>query len=515
LALNKIRAAVSAVVLALFAALFLGGESVSLFLSKILPPFQIVPALMKALTEPDTLFLSGLAVVMILSLIFGRVYCSFLCPLGGMQDIFIALSRAAGWRRRRVYRKPANVLRYAVLAATAVAFTLGSLFLLILLDPYSLAGRMLTDLIAPAVAWLVNMAIQALKPFHIYFFSKETAYVPLTVLAASAGFFVLIMMLSLRYGRLYCNTVCPVGAFLGLLSRAALFQWTIDKTACTACRRCERICKADCIDAAAGAIDQSRCVGCFNCLSACRKGAIHYRPAWGRTEQPAVWSPARRGFLIASLAALASVFAALPAGVRNLFGAVHPARPLPVTPPGSVGTAHFTKACTACHLCVSVCPTQVLTPSVGNRGLPVFMQPVMDYGTGYCDYECNACGRVCPTGAILPLTLQDKKRLQIGLAELNEDECVVYKNKKNCGACGEVCPTGAIVFKEKDHILYPEVEDRHCTGCGACELACPTTPKSIIVKPHALHKEAQPSPPKARPLQPGRSAPPKDQGFPF
>jgi ferredoxin len=118
------------------------------------------------------------------------------------------------------------------------------------------------------------------------------------------------------------------------------------------------------------------------------------------------------------------------------------------------------------------------------------MQPLMDFEKSFCDYECNACGKVCPTGAILPLKLEDKKLVQIGKAQLFEDICVVYVDHNNCGACGEVCPTHAISFIDKNNILYPKVDTKHCIGCGACQLVCPTTPKAIIVEPNEVHQTA-------------------------
>jgi ferredoxin len=163
----------------------------------------------------------------------------------------------------------------------------------------------------------------------------------------------------------------------------------------------------------------------------------------------------------------------------------------PVTPPGSLNTTHFTQACTSCSLCVSACPTQVLTPTFMDFGIAGLMQPKMNYEKSYCDYECDVCSTVCPTGAIMPLSLDEKKLTQIGEAKLLEDICVVYVNHNNCGACGEVCPTHAIRFVDKENILYPEIDKQYCIGCGACQLACPTTPRSIVVHALPVHKKAE------------------------
>jgi ferredoxin len=199
-------------------------------------------------------------------------------------------------------------------------------------------------------------------------------------------------------------------------------------------------------------------------------------------------------------------------GLRNLLGSAHASPSQPITPPGSVGLNHFTQACTACHLCVSACPTKVITPSFLGYGISGLLQPHMNYEKSSCDYECNVCGRVCPTGAILPLPLIEKKFTQIGTVELLKDKCVVYVNKTNCGACGEVCPTHTISFIDKENILYPEVDTQYCIGCGACEKACPTAPKSIVVRPNPVHKKAAKYVRKEIPVR-QKKAPDKD--FPF
>ncbi|MBN1664642.1 MAG: 4Fe-4S dicluster domain-containing protein, partial [Deltaproteobacteria bacterium] len=485
------------------------------FLSSVLPPFQFVPALIRVITAPEALFVFGLAAILVVSLVFGRVYCSFLCPLGSLQDIFIVLSRRVGLRRKHSFRKPANILRYAILAATTATAAFGSMIFLIFLDPYSLTGRFIAHLVEPVFVRTTNAGIQALKHADVYFFAKETAFIPMSVLAVTLAFFMVVLILSLKYGRLYCNTVCPVGTFLGILSRVSLFKLAIDGTGCNQCGRCEMICKAGCIDAASGSIDESRCVGCFDCLDVCPKAVIRYATPWRKAAAGDEWSPARRGFLAAAVAGAGALFFAFLAGVRNIFGAAAHAgsvQNLPVTAPGSIDLAHFKSACTACHLCVSACPTHVLTPSVWNFGMPVFMQPVLDFEKSFCEYGCNVCGRVCPTGAILPLALEEKQLIQIGEAKLLEDKCVVYVDGNNCGACGEVCPTHAIAFTDKENVLYPRVEAQYCTGCGACQLVCPTAPKAIVVLPNAVHKKAERYMPEAAPEKKSRSA---DEGFPF
>jgi ferredoxin len=380
-----------------------------------------------------------------------------------------------------------------------------------LLDPFSFFGRTVTHLLQPLTVWIFNASSDILKHFGVYAFVKKLHYIPLSVLAATFVFILLLLIMSLRQGRLYCNTICPVGALLGMISRVAFFQLAINRTDCNACGRCESVCKAGCIDMAKAQIDQDRCVSCFNCLDACPQSLISYRPFSGGAG-PHEWSPARRGFLIGSAAAAGSIFWLTNSALYSLIGADRKENTLPVTPPGSAGLQHFTATCTACHLCVAACPTKVITPAFLEYGIAGLMQPMMNYRESYCDYECNTCGKVCPTGAIKLLLLPEKKFVQIGISELIKDKCVVYVNDENCGACGEVCPTHTISFVNKNDILYPETDNQYCIGCGACEKACPTTPKSIIVKSNPIHKKAVKF---VAPITDIKSRKQSDKDFPF
>jgi len=512
LTLITFRKVLSGLFFLLFLMLFAGGERLSAILSGILPPFQFVPALLRTLAQPAALFAAGLIGIVVLTLIFGRVYCSFLCPLGALQDLLIAASRKIGLRPRHAYRPPNNLLRYAILAVAAGALVAGFQSAVSLLDPFAWWGRLVTDFVLPLLTGSYNLAILAGKPFDLYLHPRQTPFITPPALALSAAFLALIVYLALTRGRLYCNTVCPVGAFLGLLARFSLFRFAAEKNACTECARCAEVCKAGCIDPQNAAIDMSRCVACFNCLDACARTTIRYRP-----QIPAVrfedWSPARRRVVLGGFAGGLALTLASFAGLRQMLRIPSAKAQTPVTPPGSGNLARFTSRCCACSLCVAACPTAVLAPSFADYGTGALLQPKLNYEQSYCDYECNVCGRVCPTGAIADLALAEKKLIAIGEAKLLEDICVVYVNKTNCGACGEVCPTHAMRFEDRENILYPEVDQRYCIGCGACQLACPTTPRSIVVEPHKTHKRAEKYPEPAR-----RPAPPptaSGDDFPF
>ncbi|HQL00133.1 MAG TPA: 4Fe-4S dicluster domain-containing protein [Smithellaceae bacterium] len=507
----RIRQVFSILVFLLFALLFLLPERFIHSGLHGLVAFQFVPALIRTLSEPEALFAAGVVFVLLITLCFGRVYCSFLCPLGTLQDILSRLSARMGARRTYRYRPPRNILRYGLLAITAISASAGAMTLIAALDPFSLTGRLFKHLVHPPLAWVYNTATGLLKPFDIYRHPLDTAFVPLSVAVFTGLFLAGVAYLAARHGRLYCNTLCPVGAFLGLLGRLSLFRLRLNPSGCRECARCEDVCKAGCLDARSASIDESRCVRCFNCLQACSKNTIRFRPVRRPGAGP-VWSPSRRALIASLAAALTTGTAAISFSLRQPLAAATTPKTLPVTPPGSTGFAAFTHLCTACSLCISVCPTKVLTPSFMDYGPAGFLQPKMNYEKSFCDFECTLCGRVCPTGAIGNLAPEDKKLTKIGEAKLLDDLCVVYVDHNNCGACGEVCPTGAIRFVEKETILYPEVDAKFCIGCGACELVCPTRPRSIVVDALAVHTRAEKNISPPTPKRPGGLP---DEGFPF
>jgi len=460
---------------------------------------QFIPSVLNFMSIP-ALAASGFIIVLLLTLLTGRTYCSFLCPLGIYQD---AVSRAGGKVRRKNrrfgFKKPHTILRHVILAITLVVMLAGSVFLISLLDPYSIYGRFATYFIEPAVVFVNNIIASVLASFDNYtLFKVDFNRIPAIAYIIPLLLLGLVTYLSFTRGRLYCNTVCPVGTFLGLISRVSVLRIKIDHTTCTRCGRCAVSCKASCIDFRNEDVDLSRCVSCFNCIDSCPDNAISYGFAGSGKSHTVPFEPDRdkRGFIAGMLAFFASIPAITrgqDAPVPEKESTVPEDRSYPVCPPGGLSIRHFNDYCTACSLCVSACPNDVIIPSVREYGLAGIMQPRMDYHKGFCNFECIRCTEVCPSGALMPLTLEAKKLTQIGKVTFIKENCIVETEKTDCGACSEHCPTKAVdMVPYIDNLVIPEVNNEICVGCGACEYACPTKPyKAIFVDGNAVHQDAK------------------------
>ena len=369
---------------------------------------QFLPALL-------ALNVGVVLLLVVLTLLFGRVYCSVICPLGVFQDV---ISRFAGKRKKNRFRySPAKKwLRYGMLALFAVTLIAGVRFHAVasLLEPYSSYGRIASNLFAPVYQWGNNLLAYLAERADSYAFYETEVWMKSlpTFIIASLTFAVLII-LAWRGGRTYCNTICPVGTVLGFLSKYSLFKPVIDTAKCNGC------------------------------------------------------------------------------GLAVIEDKKIPARAAAITPPGSLSARNFAQHCTACQLCVAVCPNQVLRPS---SDLTKLMQPEMSYERGYCRPECTKCSEVCPAGAIRPITKADKSAIQIGHAVWIKENCICITDDVECGNCARHCPVSAIQMVASDpgnpeSKKIPVVNTERCIGCGACENLCPSRPFSAIyVEGHIMHR---------------------------
>ncbi len=499
--LKPLRVGVSGTLFLLVTALFLDfGNSIAPSFTRGLLHLQFVPSLMQFLNTA-ALSAAGFILILILTILFGRVYCSTICPLGTFHDVIGFVVRKKKKRSDFQFSEPKNVIRYSILTLTLLLLITGSSLLLNLLDPFSGFGRILSNLFRPVVLIMNNIAASALEQFGIYTISRKqwAVIAPLSV-TVSLTMVLLVGFLAVLRGRLYCNTVCPVGALLGLISKISCVQICLDRDNCTGCRRCEHVCKAGCIDLGEMTVDTSRCVACYNCLANCAHNAIHLENKWQKRDTVARIDQTRRDFMCYSgvyLLGLTGLIEPTKSIIQSKPTKIPEAVTCPVSPPGSLSIARFTSICTACHLCVSSCPSRVLAPSFLEFGLSGVMQPHMNFRAAHCNYECTICMDICPTGALLPLKVEEKKLTQTGVAKFIKENCVVYTDNTTCGACSEHCPTKAVNMVPYQNPLHkplviPKVNTDYCIGCGGCQHACPTKPyKAIYVEGHPIHKLAK------------------------
>lgn len=448
------------------------------------------------------------ALLVLLTLLAGRVYCSVICPLGVMQDI---VSWISGQRKKKKYRfsysPEVKWLRYGVLGLFVIALIAGVGSFVALLAPYSSYGRIATNLFAPVYRWGNNLLAYFAERADSYaFYETEVWLKSLPTFLIAAVTFVVLIILAWRNGRIYCNTVCPVGTVLGFFSRFSLFHPVIDMGKCKNCSLCSRGCKSACIDYKNHRIDYSRCVACMDCIDTCKHDALRLEYRWKKTNKTATDKPAqtvtseqidtaRRSFLSATavLAATSVVKAQekkVDGGLAVIEDKKIPVRATPIVPPGAWSARHFARHCTACQLCVSACPNNVLRPSTEPARL---MQPEVSYERGYCRPECTRCSDVCPAGAIRPITIEEKSSTRIGHAVWIRKNCIPLTDGVECGNCARHCPSGAILMVPSDSedpnsVRIPVVNAERCIGCGACENLCPARPFSAIyVEGHTMH----------------------------
>lgn len=452
---------------------------------------------LEAVLALNVAVIAGLAV---LTFLFGRIYCSIICPLGVMQDVFGWLGKKSK-KNRYTFSKEYKWLRYGLLAIFIAGCLAGVGTIIELLAPYSAFGRICTMLLQPL--WMLgNNALASIaEHYESYaFYGVDVWMKSLPVFFIALLTLIIIAILAWRNGRTYCNTICPVGTVLSFISRFSLLKIHFDEDKCKNCSLCTKNCKAACIDFKNHKVDYSRCVVCGDCIKSCKFGALSYSRKTSGTSKTGTTSDAsvdanKRSFLIAtalvSTAALAQEKKHVDGGLADIIEKKAPERKTPIVPPGARSLKHMTQHCTGCQLCVSKCPNDVLRPSMDITNL---MQPVMSFEKGYCRPECTRCSEVCPAGAIKLIDKEEKSGIQIGHAVVYPDFCLSALGENECGNCARHCPVGAIEMVPSDpeddlSPSVPAVNENACIGCGACEHLCPVRPLSAIhVEGHEVHK---------------------------
>ena len=485
--LRKIRTILAAVFFVLITLLFLDFTGTLHHWLSWMAKIQFLPAVM-------ALNVVAVVALIALTLVFGRIYCSVICPLGVFQDLLARLRRK---KNKYSYSKEVKWLRYPVLAVFVLAGVAGIGSLFQLLAPYSAYGRIATMIFQPI--WKLGnnlLAMMAERMDSYAFYTIDTWMRSLPVLIIAAVTLVILAVLAWRGGRTYCNTICPVGTILSFFARFSWLKIRFDVEKCKNCSLCSKNCKAACIDFKSHTVDYSRCVACGNCIDSCKFDALKYSSSM-QTKKNASVDASKRSFLLASALVSTAAMAQkkeklMDGGLAEIEDKVAPQRQTPLTPPGSLSFQNLSTRCTGCQLCVSECPNQVLRPS---GDLMHLMQPTMSYEHGYCRPECTRCSEVCPAGAIKKIDKPEKTSIQIGHAVWIKKNCVVLTDEVECGNCARHCPSGAIEMvpldpDNEDSPKVPAINEAACIGCGACEYVCPSRPFSAIyVEGHEVHRK--------------------------
>lgn len=437
--------------------------------------------------------------LLLITLIFGRIYCSVICPLGITQDIFGFLGKKTK-KNHYSHSKEKRWLRYGVLAVFIICLIIGFAPITTLLAPYSAYGRIVNSLFRPLYDLLNNAFATIESNYDSYIFQSVDIWMrSVSTFVIALLTLCLIGVLAWRNGRTYCNTICPVGTILSFVSRFSLLRIQMDKEHCKNCSLCEKNCKASAIDYQTGKIDYSRCVACGDCIAKCKFNALHYRPIALHSSATKTTSKqpdtGRRAFLtstamVVGASAIAQTKMKVDGGLAVVEEKQIPERQTVITPPGSISARHMNRHCTACQLCVSACPNNVLRPSTHPHSL---MQPTASYERGWCRPECTRCSEVCPTGAIKRINKEEKTAIHIGHAVWIEQNCIPITSDDSCGNCAKRCPAWAIQMVEYTRadgkiVQIPAIDTTRCIGCGACEQLCPARPFSAIyVEGNEIH----------------------------
>ena len=422
-------------------------------------------------------------VVFASALVFGRAFCSWVCPFGTTHHAIgsLARPRAAKDRCRRNDYRPAQALKYVILAGFLGAACLGSVQIG-LLDPLCLYHRSLATSLFP----LIESAVRAALPGGWIYAGEAPLFQGGWAIGAAA---LALFLANTALPRFFCRVLCPLGALLGLLSRFALFRIARDESACTRCGMCRAHCEGACDPD--GKLRQSECLVCLNCIEDCPHGALSFR-LLPRESGARPWPEVRDRRLVlgACVGAVAAPLVRLSGGTERSFS------PAAIRPPGAVEELEFLKRCVKCGQCMRVCPTNVLQPALLEAGIEGVWTPVLNMRYGACEKNCALCGQVCPTGAIERLTVAQRNgeapypggdapvKVKLGTSFYDRGRCLPWAMDIPCVVCEEVCPVSPKAIYSVETMVttrdgtslaikLPRVDPSLCIGCGACEHACP------------------------------------------
>ena len=436
--------------------------------------FQLGPEIIRLISGFAAMSVLVMAIILTLVVVFGRIYCSTICPLGFLQDISIWMGKLFGIKKKWAInrRKNLKLVRIGILVVTVLLLIYGSAFVVGFIEPFTIFSRFF---------YFLKLLFIGLGSLSFW---------PVLIILTSI---LLVFIPALKFGRFFCSSICPVGTVLWGLSSISIFRFKINQSSCSHCNKCLISCKSGAISSQTNEIDQALCVGCFNCLSVCNQKAIKIAPEKIGTKLKVVdnreesdskgIATSRRKFIAQSGSFLLATTIPLnvianwidfKSGKDQLF---------PVFPLGAKNIRQFLNKCTGCMLCAQKCPSGIIKPSTGSlTSSPIL--PTLDFQNNYCLEDCVACSQVCPTGALEEVFQEKKKTTKMATLELNLKDCVIVADGLECAICAEICPVKAIEMKmnSEQQIALPSVIQDLCNGCGKCLYRCPVKSKAGIFR---------------------------------
>jgi len=465
------------------------GYPVRLFLD--FDPLILVTTLLSAHAAAKAFTFSLITIAV--TLLFGRVFCGWACPLGTLNNL------AGSIRKKRpvgMYAKLYRVKYYILITLLVSAlFTLQPAGIV---DPLSLLIRSFSVTVFPLFNYGVRSVFDTFYTANplglarltepVYSVLKKTVLTFDQSLYSQSlfigGIFLVVLGLNFIEKRFWCKYLCPLGAFLGILSRYSLLKRSVSE-GCTSCGACATVCQGNAKPDAKEHWLDTECLVCRNCDDICPENAVSF--GFGKRCAATGMDLGRRRVLAAMVSGVVAVplLRAVPIAKANALD------PVLLRPPGSLEEKEFLKRCVKCGECMKVCITNGLQPTLLEAGVEGLWSPMLVPRIGYCEFRCTLCGQVCPTGAIEKLSLEKKAKVKIGLAMIDKGRCLPWAHATPCIMCEEVCPTPKkAVWFEKARVRdrkgkvqtlqQPRVDLELCIGCGICEAKCPVLGRPAI-----------------------------------
>ncbi|MFH2120188.1 MAG: 4Fe-4S dicluster domain-containing protein [Pseudomonadota bacterium] len=413
------------------------------------------------------------------TLVVGRFFCAYVCPLGaaidGLDYLFFRKIGRPGMKQDSSLRRWKYLLLILILAAALTGVSL-----VYFLDPIALLTRFTTFVLYPLAVALLNLLLDLLRPLfqglgwaalsHLHY--PQPVYYMTAVTLAIFG---AIIGLSLLAPRFWCRALCPLGALISLISPLGVFKRRVSE-ACNRCMACRKGCPMGAVEEDPLKTRLPECIQCKECARICPEKAISFPASSAGMGEYSAVDVSRRGVFTSLAGGLTFGFLSIQTPFTLLQG-----RKELIRPPGAIPETEFLRTCIRCGECMKSCVTNTLQPCLWESGMTGLWTPKLEMRMAACEPNCNVCGKVCPTQAIRSLPLEEKTYAKIGTAVLRKETCLVWAQDKMCLICDEICPYNAIVFRPIEGYRRPVVIASRCNGCGYCEQRCPVKGASAIV----------------------------------